>query len=31
MHQQVYMEQMAEAREHWLEGLRKRTHVEIRL
>lgn len=31
MHEQVYMEKMAEAREHWLEGLRKRTHVEIRL
>jgi peptidyl-prolyl cis-trans isomerase SurA len=31
MHQQVYMEKMAEAREHWLKGLRRRTHVEIRL
>jgi peptidyl-prolyl cis-trans isomerase SurA len=30
MHQQVYMEKMSEAREHWLEGLRRRTHVEIR-
>lgn len=31
MHQQVYMEKMAEARETWLAGLRRRTHVEIRL
>ncbi len=31
MHQQVYMEKMAGAREHWLDGLRRRTHVEIRL
>lgn len=31
MNQQVYMEKMTAAREHWLEGLRRRTHVEIRL
>ncbi len=31
MHQQVYMEKMTDAREHWLQGLRRRTHVEIRL
>lgn len=29
--QQVYMEKMTTAREHWLEGLRRRTHVDIRL
>jgi peptidyl-prolyl cis-trans isomerase SurA len=31
MYQQVYMEKMATARDHWLEGLRRRTHVDIRL
>ncbi len=31
VHQQVYMEKMAKAREHWLKSLRRRTHVEIRL
>lgn len=31
MQQQVYMEKMADAREHWLDGLRRRTHVDIRL
>ncbi len=29
--QQVYMEKMTTAREHWLDGLRRRTHVDIRL
>lgn len=31
MHQQVYMEKMATARQHWLDGLRRRTHVDVRL
>lgn len=31
MHQQVYMEKMETARRHWLDGLRRRTHVEVRL
>lgn len=31
MHQQVYMEKMEAARQHWLNGLRRRTHVEVRL
>lgn len=31
MHQQVYMEKMEAARRHWIEGLRRRTHVEVRL
>lgn len=31
MHQQVYMEKLADARQHWIEGLRRRTHVEVRL
>jgi peptidyl-prolyl cis-trans isomerase SurA len=29
--QRVYMEKMEKARRHWLESLRRRTHVEIRL
>jgi len=31
VHQQVYMEKMGTARQHWLKSLRRRTHVEIRL
>ena len=31
LHQRVYMEKMAKARRHWLDGLRRRMHVEIRL
>jgi peptidyl-prolyl cis-trans isomerase SurA len=31
VHQQVYVEKMGTAREHWLESLRRRTHVEVRL
>lgn len=31
LHERVYMEKMAGAREHWLEGLKNRTHVDIRL
>lgn len=31
LRERVYMEKMAKAREHWLEALRRRTHVEIRL
>ena len=29
--ERVYVEKMNKARRHWLEGLRRRTHVEIRL
>lgn len=29
--ERVYLEKMAKARRHWLDGLRRRTHVEIRL
>jgi len=29
--QRVYMEKMAKAREQWLAGLKRRTHVEIRM
>jgi peptidyl-prolyl cis-trans isomerase SurA len=29
--QRVYMEKMAKAREHWIAGLKRRTHVEIRM
>lgn len=29
--QRVYMEKMGKARRHWLEGLRRQTHVEVRL
>jgi peptidyl-prolyl cis-trans isomerase SurA len=29
--QRVYMEKMNQARKRWLEGLRRQTHVEIRL
>jgi peptidyl-prolyl cis-trans isomerase SurA len=28
--ERVYLEKMSEARRHWLDGLRRRTHVEIR-
>lgn len=31
LHERVYMEKMNTAREHWLEGLKNRTHVDIRL
>ena len=31
LNQRVYMEKMNEARRHWLEGLRRTTHVEVRL
>ncbi len=31
MHERVYMEKIGEARQHWLDGLRRRTHVEVRL
>lgn len=31
IYQRVYMERMAKARQHWLDGLRKRTHVEVRM
>ncbi len=31
LHQRVYVEKMNRARQHWLEGLRKRSHVEVRL
>lgn len=30
VHQQVYMDKMSAARQHWLDSLRRRTHVEIR-
>ena len=29
--ERVYMEKMNKARRHWLDGLRNRTHVEVRL
>ncbi|HLV22805.1 MAG TPA: peptidylprolyl isomerase [Polyangiaceae bacterium] len=29
--ERVYMEKMNKARRHWLDGLRKRTHVDVRL
>lgn len=29
--QRVYMDKMNKARQHWMEGLRRQTHVEIRL
>lgn len=31
IHERVYMEKITTARKHWLEGLRRRTHVEVRL
>ncbi|NRA33500.1 MAG: peptidylprolyl isomerase [Polyangiaceae bacterium] len=31
IHQRVYMNKMEKARRQWLDGLRKRTHVDIRL
>jgi len=31
MHERVYMEKIGEARKNWLKGLRRRTHVEVRL
>jgi peptidyl-prolyl cis-trans isomerase SurA len=31
LHQRVYMEKMEKARQHWLESMRRRTHVDIRL
>jgi len=31
LQQRVYMEKMAKARAHWISGLRRRTHVEVRL
>ncbi|HXS18121.1 MAG TPA: peptidyl-prolyl cis-trans isomerase, partial [Polyangiaceae bacterium] len=31
IHERVYMEKIGSARKHWLEGLRRRTHVEVRL
>jgi peptidyl-prolyl cis-trans isomerase SurA len=31
LHERVYMEKMQKARRHWLDGLRRRTHVEVRL
>lgn len=31
VHERVYMEKLGKAREHWLKGLRRRTHVELRL
>jgi peptidyl-prolyl cis-trans isomerase SurA len=30
IYQRVYMEKMSKARKHWLDGLRRRTHIEIR-
>ena len=29
--QRVYMDKMSKARHHWIEGLRRQTHVEVRL
>jgi len=29
--QRVYMEKMAKARQHWIDGLKRQTHVEVRL
>jgi peptidyl-prolyl cis-trans isomerase SurA len=31
LRERVYMEKMGKARKHWLESLRRRTHVEVRL
>lgn len=31
LQERVYMEKMAEARRRWLDGLRRRTHVELRM
>lgn len=31
LHERVYMEKMGAARQSWLDGLKRRTHVEIRL
>lgn len=31
VHQRVYMEKMAKARQHWIDGLKRRTHVEVRM
>lgn len=31
LHERVYMEKMGTARQHWLDGLKKRTHVDVRL
>lgn len=31
VHQQVYVEKMGAARQHWLDSLRRRTHVEVRM
>jgi len=31
LNQRVYMEKMAKAREQWLAGLKRRTHIEIRM
>lgn len=31
IHERVYMEKIAAARKHWLDGLRRRTNVEVRL
>lgn len=31
LHERVYMEKMNAARQHWIEGLKRRTHVEVRL
>lgn len=31
VHERVYMEKMARVRKHWLDGLRRRTYVEIRM
>ena len=31
LQQRVYVDKMSRARRHWLDGLRKRTHVDIRL
>lgn len=31
VHERVYVEKITAARKHWLKGLRRRTHVEVRL
>jgi len=31
LRERVYMEKMARARRHWLDSLKRRTHVDIRL
>lgn len=31
VHERVYMEKMSRVRKHWLDGLRRRTYVEIRM